>query len=199
MKLIKLFILAFAIASMIGLVSCNKETNEQKSGTPQTNTPSAGNNAKVYLLSSVDKANGKIAADFSWMQDGKQIKFSEFAKDKYVLLNFWGTWCPPCRRELPDLVAIAKELENKNFAVLGIALERSEVPSEAQAGVAEFWTKNSLYYPVIIGNGEIAESYGGISAVPTTFLINNKGEIVTMIEGSRSKEEFLAEINKMMK
>lgn len=155
--------------------------------------------AKVYSLVSADKPVGKKAGDFVWQNDSKKVRFSEFTKGKYVLLNFWGTWCPPCRRELPDLVSIAKEMQSKGLVVIGAALENSRSESEALKTVTNFWESNKLHYTNVIGNGDLANAYGGISAVPSTFLINNKGEIVASIKGRRSKEQFMEEINKMMK
>jgi thiol-disulfide isomerase/thioredoxin len=154
---------------------------------------------KVYQLVSADKPIGKKAGDFVWQNGAKQVKFSEFTKGKYVLLNFWGTWCPPCRRELPDLIAIAKEMENKGLLVVGVAMENSRTAEEAFKTVASFWESKQLYYPVVVGNGDLADAYGGITAVPSTFLINKKGEIVASFQGGRSKEQFMEEINKMMK
>lgn len=157
------------------------------------------NAVKVYQLVSADKPIGNKAGDFVWQNGAKQVKFSEFTKGKYVLLNFWGTWCPPCRRELPDLVSIAKEMENKGLIVIGAALENSRSESEALKTVSNFWESNKLHYTNVIGTGDLADAYGGISAVPSTFLINKKGEIVATIKGGRSKEQFMDEINKMMK
>ncbi len=155
--------------------------------------------AQVYPIVSADKPVGNKAGDFVWQNGTKSVKFSEFTKGKYVLLNFWGTWCPPCRKELPDLIAISKEMKNKKLIVIGVAMENSRSAEEAQKTVNDFWLSKGLSYPVIVGNGDIANAYGGINAVPTTFLINKKGEIVATIQGGRSKEAFMAEINKMMK
>jgi len=193
MKTHKFFYLSTLLAAVILLAACSKDNKEpQQSNTVSTDT-------KVFMLISAAKPVGKKAGDFVWSQNGQQVRFSEYTKGKYVLLNFWGTWCPPCRRELPDLVSVAKEMEPKGLVVIGAALERTQDVNEALNTVAEFWKSNQLYYPVVIGTGELADAYGGIEAVPTTFLINNKGEIVKSIEGARSKEDFITEINLMMK
>jgi thiol-disulfide isomerase/thioredoxin len=194
----RLIILAIIGLSFITLNSCSKEQAESKQDS-QNSSDTQKSPAKVFPLVSSEKPVGKKAADFTWEQNGKQVKFSEFTKDKYVLLNFWGTWCPPCRRELPDLVSIAKEMESKGLIIIGAAMERAESINEALDVVSSFWESKELYYPVIIGTAELADAYGGINAVPTTFLINKKGEIVNSLEGGRSKEDFMIEINKMMK
>jgi thiol-disulfide isomerase/thioredoxin len=201
MKIFKF--LALALISL-SILSCSSEKKDAK--TPETGTTtevkketSISSAVKVYPSVSAEKPVGKLAADFTWNENGKTVKFSEFTKGKYVLLNFWGTWCPPCRRELPDLVAISKEMESKNLVVLGVALEQVQTMNEAVNVVSNFWTKNGLSYPIVIGSGELAEAYGGIEAVPSTFLINTKGEIVQKIVGGRDKAGFMAELSKMMK
>lgn len=201
MKFIKLLSYALLFSSTLFICSCTNDNKGAKDNANQKETAattSAKSNTKVFPLVSNDKPQGKKAGDFVWKQDGKEVRFSEFTKDKYVLLNFWGTWCPPCRRELPDLISIAKEMEGKSLVVMGAAMERSQSMNEAMQVVSEFWESQQLYYPVVIGTQGLAEAYGGIQAYPTTFLINKNGEIVASLEGSRSKEVFMAEINKMM-
>jgi thiol-disulfide isomerase/thioredoxin len=202
MKQLKIIILSFIVLSALSIGSCSKENKEAKN-TDSQNSSSTNEvqrtKANVYQLISSENPVGKKAGDFVWEQDGKQVRFSEYTKGKFVLLNFWGTWCPPCRRELPDLVSVAKEMESKGLVVIGAALERTQSKDEALEIVSKFWVSNQLYYPIIIASGELANAYGGINAVPTTFLINNKGEIVKSFEGGRSKEDFMSEINKMMK
>ena len=202
MNYYKIIAILVVFVSSYFLGSCSNENKDVKTKGNQNSsfineTPKAP--AKVYPFVSSEKPVGKKAGDFVWQQDGKQIRFSEYTKGKFVLLNFWGTWCPPCRRELPDLVSIAKEMESKGLIVIGAALERSSSMDEALETVSGFWQKQQLYYPVVIATGELAEAYGGINGVPTTFLINSKGEIVTSFEGGRSKEDFMTEINKVMK
>ncbi len=194
MKKYKILLMTITILSVVFLSACSKENKEVKNTNEQSKIP-----AKVYPLISSDKPIGKFAGDFVWEQNGKQIRFSEYTKGKYVLLNFWGTWCPPCRRELPDLIAIAKAMESKGLVVIGAAWERTPVLSEAISSVSDFWVSNHLYYTNVIATEELIAAYGGINAVPTTFLINTKGEIVKSFEGALSKEAFMSEINLMMK
>ena len=187
MKLMKLVFLGILIASLGIITSCSNDKN-----------PTEASSAKVYPVVNNYRPIGNRPADFVWEVNGKQVKFSEYTKSKYVLLNFWGTWCPPCKAELPDIISIAKEMENKDLVVLGVALERVETMKEAVQQVSEFWTEKQMHYPVVIGTMELTNAYGGINAVPTTFLIDKNGEIFTSFEGMRSKADFMNEINKMM-
>jgi len=153
---------------------------------------------KVYPLVSSSNPMGNKAADFVWEQNGKQVSFSEYTKGKYVLLNFWGTWCPPCRAEIPDIITLSKEMESKGLVVIGAAMERTSSMTEALSGVKDFWSSNNMNYPIVIATSELVKAYGGIDGVPSTFLINDKGEIVNNLVGMRTKADFIAEINKMM-
>jgi cytochrome c biogenesis protein CcmG/thiol:disulfide interchange protein DsbE len=202
MKFYKIIAVFAFVFSTLLFTSCSKAEKEVKDGDTKISAimnEAVKASAKVYPVISTEKPLGKKAGDFVWKENGKEVRFSEFTKGKYVLLNFWGTWCPPCRRELPDLVSIAKDMANKNFVVIGAALEQTRDLDEAFGTVSDFWVNNSLYYPVVVGTPELANAYGGINAVPTTFLINDNGEIVSSLEGGRSKDDFMLEINKMMK
>jgi thiol-disulfide isomerase/thioredoxin len=201
MRFIKNNIWIILIGLTLLTASCTKKTDDQKpvsdDKTSQSDAPKVV--AQVYPLISAEAPKNNMAADFVWDQNGKQVRFSEFTKGKFVLLNFWGTWCPPCRRELPDLEQIAAEIGNKNLVVIGVAMERTNSMTEALSGVSTFWVTNQMNYPVIIGTGDLFDAYGGIEAVPTTFMIDDKGKIVNSIQGARTKAEFDIELNKMMK
>jgi thiol-disulfide isomerase/thioredoxin len=192
-QLIKYFSLSILFLLFLQLNSCTKKNDAQKENSQANET-----DTKVYQLVSCEKSNGNFAANFIWNENGKPVSFAEFTKGKYVLLNFWATWCPPCREEIPDLVQVAKEMESDGLVVIGIALERQSQSKEALKGLTEYWNKNQMYYNVIMGSQEITEAYGGIQSIPATFLINNKGEIVKSFVGALSKEDFIKEIRKMM-
>jgi thiol-disulfide isomerase/thioredoxin len=112
-------------------------------------------------------------------------------RGKTVLLNFWATWCPPCRRELPDLVRIHKSVDQSKVAIIGISLDQ-EAPQGMQVSdyVAQFAQRNELSYAMVIGNGELVNAYGGIQAIPTTFVINSDGKIADQMIGGRSEDVF---------
>jgi thiol-disulfide isomerase/thioredoxin len=186
----------FTSLSLLFACSGKKDQDVQKgSSNNQMQQP----NAKVYPVVSNEQRTGKKAADFTWMQDGKQVRFSDFTKGKFVLLNFWGTWCPPCRAEIPDLIELSREMEGKGLVVMGAALERADTEDEAVRTVADYWNIKQMYYPVVVANSGLADAYGGIEAVPTTFFINDKGEIYDMFQGMRTKADFMAKVNEMMK
>ncbi len=128
---------------------------------------------------------GKAAPAFELKDlEGKTVKLSDF-KGKVVLLNFWATWCPPCREEIPDLVALQNEYKDKGLVVLGVSLDQN-----GPAQVKSFVSRMKINYPVVIGDEKMAMSYGSIQAIPTTFYIDRAGKIAGMHEGGADKEMF---------
>ncbi len=162
----------------------------QQDGNKTTDNTSPAKTPNIFVVSTVTPAKPGNIVDFVWNQKGKEVSFSEYVKGKVVLLNFWGTWCPPCRREIPDLVSIHNESDGKDYVIVGIVLERDV--ENAEKNVGDFANKNGIGYLNIIDKTQsIARAYGGINAVPTTFVIDKKGKIVETLVGMRSKTEFL--------
>lgn len=122
--------------------------------------------------------------------NGKQISLASF-RGKVVVLDFWATWCPPCKREIPDFVDLQKEYGSRGVQILGIALDE---PDKVQA----FARQNGMNYPVLLGTDEVSMQYGGIEGIPTTFVIDKNGKIVSKFEGFRPREVFEGEIKKLL-
>ncbi|MBM2814789.1 MAG: alkyl hydroperoxide reductase/Thiol specific antioxidant/Mal allergen [Ignavibacteria bacterium] len=200
MKIYKNGIILLTLMSFSMFYSCSKNEDAQDKNKPnvEQNSASTGKSS-VFPVIKVDAPIGKQAANFSWKEDNQAVNFAEFTKGKFVFLNFWGTWCPPCRREIPDIVQLAAEMKNKNLVVIGVALERVNTVEEAIDVVSRFSSSNNMGYTNVIATQQLTEAFGGIESVPTTFLIDDKGMIAQVIQGSQSKEAFMTEINKMMK
>ncbi|MCB0711642.1 MAG: TlpA family protein disulfide reductase [Ignavibacteriae bacterium] len=132
----------------------------------------------------------QAAPTFSWKNGAGEEGSLEDYRGKVVLLNFWGTWCPPCRAELPDIVKLREELGPKGFEVLGVALERPITGKTVEEHLATFATANNLLYPMLIGNSDIVQKYGSSPYVPTTFVIDRKGNISNVLVGGKSEAEF---------
>jgi peroxiredoxin len=125
--------------------------------------------------------------------DGKTVNLSDF-KGKIVILDFWATWCPPCREEIPSFIQIQKEFSDKGVVVVGIALDE-----EGAKVVKPFAKKKEINYPLVIGKTSTTEDYGGIEGIPTTFIINADGKIVGKHVGLTTKAEFLKELAPLLK
>jgi thiol-disulfide isomerase/thioredoxin len=151
---------------------------------------------KKLITTEVKPDSPKKAIDFTFDYDGKEYKFSDITKNKVVFLNFWGTWCGPCRNEIPSIIEIQKELGTKDFIVIGMACERSE--SEINK-VVSFVSTNSINYVNFMRTKEIADYYGGIKFIPSTFLIDKNGIVVDEKVGGNSKEAFMTWIKTVLK
>lgn len=145
------------------------------------------------LATSLASAADTKAADWTLKDlEGKEVKLSDF-KGKVVILDFWATWCPPCRKEIPHFVELQKEYGDQGLAIVGISLD--EGGAEA---VKPFAEKYEINYAVVMGDQEVAMSYGGIEAIPTTFVIDKEGKIVSKHVGYADKETFEKEIKPLL-
>jgi thiol-disulfide isomerase/thioredoxin len=123
--------------------------------------------------------------------DGKPVTLAG-SRGKVILLNFWATWCGPCRAEIPDLV----ELQNKykdRLQILGLVVDDDD-----QDAIKEFTEKFSINYPVAIATNEIRLQYGGIAALPTSFVLDADGRIVQKHEGLRDPVLYETEIRSLL-
>jgi thiol-disulfide isomerase/thioredoxin len=108
--------------------------------------------------------------------DGHPISLARF-RGSVVLLNFWATWCAPCRAEIPRLIALQKTLGGRGLRVVGISLDDDPAP------VRPAYEELRMNYPVAIGDARLAERYGGILGLPATFLVDCDGRIASKHSG----------------
>jgi thiol-disulfide isomerase/thioredoxin len=101
---------------------------------------------------------------------GKKLDLADY-KGKVVVLDFWATWCGPCRIEIPGLIEMQDRYASRGFSVVGISLDDDPQP------VVEFYKELKMNYPVAVGNQRVGELYGGVLGLPTTFLIGRDGRI----------------------
>lgn len=147
-------------------------------------------------------AAGKPAPDFSAQNlDGKDVTLADY-KGKVVLVNFWATWCDPCRIEIPWLIDMQNKYGPKGFTVLGIAMD-----DEGKSVVAPFLAKERfdvngeklpMNYPIVIGNDDIADKFGGLFGYPTSVLVSPDGKIVKRITGIISEDEITKAIEELL-
>jgi peroxiredoxin len=133
------------------------------------------------------------AADFKLMDlEGQPLGLAEF-RGKVVLLDFWATWCPPCREELPHFKELYAAYQGEGLEVIGISLDEGG----AQV-VKPFVQANGILYPIALGDSRVTQDYGGIRGIPTTFLIDKQGRIANKYVGYHDKEVFEQEIRKLL-
>jgi thiol-disulfide isomerase/thioredoxin len=133
--------------------------------------------------------------------DGKDVSLSDY-KGKVVLVNFWATWCDPCYIEIPWLIEMQQKYSARGFTVLGIAMD-----DEGKSAVAPFLAKERfnvngqklpMNYPIVLGNDDIAEKFGGLLGYPTSFLISRDGKEVKKVQGLISYEEITRAIESQL-
>ena len=129
--------------------------------------------------------------------DKKNISLSDYA-GKVVLLDFWATWCPPCRKGIPDLVELKKEYGDA-IEIIGISLDGITYGGRTLKDVEPFVKASKINYPVVHGNTEVIEKYGGINSIPTYFIITKDGFIHSTYVGLVDKSVYKAEIEKLLK
>lgn len=135
----------------------------------------------------------QVAPDFTLTDlDGKEVALSDY-KDKVVFLNFWATWCGPCRMEIPHFIDLVEQYGGDGFAIIGVALDPREFEK-----VPGFTEQMGINYTVVLDKKGVSNLYGGIRSIPTTFVINREGKVVDQIVGSRSKAEFESLIKKWL-
>ncbi len=130
------------------------------------------------------KAPGFALADVR----GGTVDFAEF-KGKVVLVDFWATWCPPCRRSIPHLVDLHNRYSGKGFEVVGISLDRVSPDS-----VASFAQTYMIPYRVLMGNQEVAKNWNIGSGIPVAILVNRNGEVVEKIVGYKESSFWASKI-----
>ena len=141
----------------------------------------------------VGDVHGKPAPNFELTAlDGHKIKLSDY-RGKAVVLNFWATWCPPCKVEMPWLVDLQKQYGNDGLAVLGVAMDDT-----ATSKIAEFAKEMNLNYTVLVGTDQVSEDYGNVQYLPTTFYIDRNGEIVDKVAGLLSRREIEDDVKKAL-
>lgn len=137
---------------------------------------------------------GSIAPAWQ-LQDlmGGTINSTNFA-GKVVVLDFWATWCPPCRAEIPGLIELQKKYQAQGLIIVGVSVDQASADT-----VKSFAKKMGINYPVVMAESKVVAAYGGIEGLPTTFIIDRAGRIVKQHLGFTEKAEFETEIKALLK
>lgn len=184
----------FGTALLAGMLAFNTACSAQKAS---QGTPLGSGSLHVPVVEEVFPADGNRAPDFAWRDgNGRRVRFSELARNRVVLLNFWATWCGPCRREIPDLVELHRELPAEKFLLIGVSLDQG---ANAHDKVRSFLESRGVPYLNVLGDVRLADAYGNIMAIPTTFIIDTNGRIAERIVGARTKEQFLQSLRRLLK
>jgi thiol-disulfide isomerase/thioredoxin len=142
----------------------------------------------------VSNSEDEKAPDFTLLTlGGEEVKLTDYS-DKIVILDFWATWCGPCRKGIPDLISIQKEYKD-DLVVIGISLDQQST----QPYIKPFIDHFGINYPIVLGTLDVVVAYGNIQAIPTSFIIDKEGNIVKKHVGLVPKETIVKEINSLLK
>jgi thiol-disulfide isomerase/thioredoxin len=166
-----IFILAPVFGIVLGVYLADKTTRLRPSVRAEGRRQNARPNAPDFSLRNLDGTHTTLAQ----------------YKGKVVLVNFWATWCAPCRVEIPWLIGMQEKYGPPGFTVVGLAMD-----DEEEAVVAPFVSKEkfsvngqqlTMNYPILIGTAEVADKFGGLLGFPTSVLISKDGKVITTVTG----------------
>jgi thiol-disulfide isomerase/thioredoxin len=136
---------------------------------------------------------GRVAPDFDLPSlDGKNLKLSDL-RGKAVLLNFWATYCGPCKIEMPWFVELQKEYGPRGFQIVGVAMDDASTEE-----IAKFVKQMGVNYPILLGQESVGQSYGGVGVLPTTFFLDRDGKLIAREFGLQSRSVFVDHIKRSM-
>lgn len=179
------------VLALMFIIGCDKKESEP---VQQTDNKAEDKPVKPSIDKAPADTNYKSAPAFTLQNiNGENVSLSDFS-GKMVILDFWATWCPPCKEEIPHFIELYEQYKDKGLAVIGIALDQGGV-----GVVKPFVQKYGIQYPILISDGQAAKAYGGINSIPTTFIIDSDGNIRKKYIGYRGKSVFEADIKELLK
>jgi len=148
---------------------------------------------KAEPATTASPSGSRTAPPFSLKDTNGNIYSSSQLAGKPAVINFFATWCPPCREEIPGFVEVYNRHRSKGFELVGISLD-----TDTRENLPGFLMNNKIGYRILFGDLATARAYGGVSALPTTFFVGKDGEIKNVHVGYIDKETFDKEVMKLL-
>lgn len=136
---------------------------------------------------------GEQAPAFSLKDKDGKVFSAESMKGKIIVLNFWATWCPPCRAEIPAFKSVYEKYKGKGVEIVGVSLDH-----KGWDVIRPFLDQHKINYPVVLGGADIAKAYGNVRSIPTTFIIDRKGKVIDSHVGAMSEEQLVKSFEKLL-
>jgi peroxiredoxin len=148
--------------------------------------------ALVLLVPAVSVGAKEPRFSLAAVGQSAPIVLSDY-RGQVVLVNFWATWCPPCRLEIPALIKLQAELGPRGFTVIGLSMDEGGTKS-----VARFAEKMGINYPLAMADGNVVKEFGGVIGIPASFLIDRDGALVKSYPGFVTHEVLEKDIGSLM-
>ena len=194
---ILIVVAALALMAWSGYQNMKRRRMEQQQRAQGVLVPDASNQTvsqDVAADEGLPNMRGKKAPRFTLRTiEGKKVSLADY-KGRAVLINFWATWCAPCKIELPWIIALRKQYQPQGFEVLGIDVDKDDTKDKQQ--VIKFAEKQGMLYPILVGDDAVSKAYGGVEFFPTSYYIGKNGKIVAETAGLASRDEIEANIKK---
>jgi peroxiredoxin len=159
-----------------------------------SNIPEAGFEPRSVKAAVKPEDERKTAPEFALKDsNGQTVHLADY-KGKVVLLDFWATWCGPCKIEIPWFIEFEQQFKDRGFAVLGVSMDE-----DGWDAVKPYMDDLKINYRIMLGNEQVSDIYGGVESLPTTLLIDRQGKIASIHIGlSQGKEEFRNDIDRLL-
>jgi cytochrome c biogenesis protein CcmG/thiol:disulfide interchange protein DsbE len=196
-------VLAATCAFVIGAFGCSdsggsKEARAEGAASPAPSAVSPAPSSAPPAAASPDAKPLPAAPEFALSNvAGGTLRLSDL-KGKVVLLDFWATWCGPCRMGIPHLNELYRSNKAQGFEIVGISVDRGRGATSGLETVRQFTAKMPIDYPLVMADGPTVRAYGGINSIPTAFLIDRAGRVRKQYVGLQPKQVFERDVKALL-
>ena len=185
------------VIGLLIFLGCSSEKNNANTNTRVKDTGVASEPVEKldpYSATLYPAKKEAKAQDFSVsLVNGETFQLSE-QQGKVVIMNIWATWCAPCHDETPDFVDLYNRYKDEGLVILGVSIDE-----QGKSVVKPFMEKYEVNYPMVIDDGSIMDKYGPTMGIPTTYIINKKGNLQYFAVGALTQKELEPRINRLLK